>query len=40
VLAANILARIPANLIDRFIVILGGYAISRGLVLFVKNPPR
>jgi hypothetical protein len=26
----NILSRIPVNLVDRFIVIFGGYFISRG----------
>lgn len=40
VLAANIFARIPVNLIDRFIVIFGGYAISRVLVLLLKSPSR
>ena len=32
VLAVNILSRIPINLVDRFIVIFGGYFISRGLI--------
>jgi hypothetical protein len=36
VLAANILARIPINIVDRFIVIFGGYLISRGLVKIDK----
>ena len=31
VLAMNILSRIPVNLVDRFIVIFGGYFISRGI---------
>jgi len=35
-LAVNILSRIPINLVDRFIVIFGGYFISRGLVKFTK----
>jgi hypothetical protein len=30
-LAVNILSRIPVNIVDRFIVIFGGYLISRGL---------
>jgi hypothetical protein len=30
-LPVNILARIPINIVDRFIVIFGGYFISRGL---------
>ena len=30
-LLVNILARIPINIVDRFIVIFGGYFISRGL---------
>ncbi|MDR2964699.1 MAG: hypothetical protein LBU88_02870 [Treponema sp.] len=32
ILAVNILSRIPVNIVDRFIVIFGGYFISRGLV--------
>ena len=32
VLAVNMLSRIPVNIVDRFIVIFGGYFISRGLV--------
>jgi len=32
ILAVNILSRIPINLVDRFIVIFGGYFIFRGLV--------
>ncbi|MCL2070393.1 MAG: hypothetical protein FWH19_05350 [Treponema sp.] len=31
-LAVNILSRIPINIVDRFIVIFGGYFISRGLL--------
>ncbi|MCL2721907.1 MAG: hypothetical protein FWD47_11295 [Treponema sp.] len=31
-LAVNILSRIPINIVDRFIVIFGGYLISRALV--------
>ncbi|MDR0443979.1 MAG: hypothetical protein LBH44_11295 [Treponema sp.] len=34
-LAVNILARIPTNMVDRFIVIFGGYAISRLIVKHV-----
>jgi len=37
VLAVNILSRIPVNIVDRFIVIFGGYFVSRGLVKFLKN---
>ena len=33
----NILSRIPVNLIDRFIVIFGGYFISRTLAKFLKR---
>jgi len=32
VLAVNILSRIPVNIVDRFIVIFGGFFISRGLL--------
>jgi hypothetical protein len=35
-LAVNILSRIPVNLVDRFIVIFGGYFISRGLVKIIR----
>ena len=35
-LAINILSRIPVNIVDRFIVIFGGYFISRGLVKLTK----
>lgn len=35
-LAVNILSRIPVNIVDRFIVIFGGYFISRGLVKFMR----
>ena len=35
-LAINILSRIPVNIVDRFIVIFGGYFISRGLVKFMR----
>jgi len=31
-LILNILSRVPVNLVDRFIVIFGGYFISRGMV--------
>lgn len=30
-LAVNILSRIPVNVVDRFIVVFGGYLLSRGL---------
>jgi len=36
-LAVNILSRIPINIVDRFIVIFGGYLISRALVKLVKR---
>jgi hypothetical protein len=36
VLAVSILSRIPVNIVDRFIVIFGGYFISRGLVKFTR----
>jgi hypothetical protein len=36
VLAVNILSRIPVNIVDRFIVIFGGYFISRGLVKLTR----
>ena len=36
VLAVNILSRIPINIVDRFIVIFGGYIISRGLVKLIR----
>jgi len=36
VLAVNILSRIPVNIVDRFIVILAGYLISRGLTRIIK----
>jgi hypothetical protein len=39
VLAVNILSRIPVNIVDRFIVIFGGYFISRGLIKITKSPP-
>ena len=35
VLAVNILSRIQVNIVDRFIVIFGGYFISRGLVRLI-----
>jgi len=35
-LAVNILSRIPVNIVDRFIVILGGYSISRISVKFTR----
>ena len=38
VLAVNILSRIPINIVDRFIVIFGGFFISLGLIkLFNKH---
>jgi hypothetical protein len=38
VLAMNILSRIPVNIVDRFIVIFGGYFIARGLnIRFLKT---
>ena len=36
ILAVNIFSRIPINIVDRFIVIFGGYIISRGLVKFIQ----
>jgi hypothetical protein len=38
-LAANILSRIPINLVDRFIVIFGGYALSFAAAPFL-NPKK
>ena len=35
-LAVNILARIPVNIVDRFIVIFGGYFISQGLIKSIR----
>ena len=35
-LAVNILSRIPINIVDRFIVIFGGYLISRGLIILMR----
>ena len=35
-LAINILSRIPVNIVDRFIVIFGGYFISRGLIKLTR----
>lgn len=32
ILAANILSRIPINIVDRFIVIFGGFALSRAAI--------
>jgi len=37
VLAVNIFARIPVNMVDRFIVIFGGYFVSRGLRRIVRQ---
>ena len=37
VLAVNIFARIPVNIVDRFIVILGGYFISRGVRRIIRQ---
>ena len=36
-LAVNILSRIPINIVDRFIVIFGGYFISRGLARLIRQ---
>jgi hypothetical protein len=36
VLWSDILARIPINLIDRFVVIFGGYGVSRLMVRFLR----
>jgi len=36
VLAIDILSRIPVNIVDRFIVIFGGYFISRLIIKFKK----
>jgi len=36
VLAVNILSRLPINIVDRFIVILAGFLISRGLLRIIK----
>ena len=36
ILAVNILSRIPINIVDRFIVIFGGYFIYRGLVKLIR----
>ncbi|MCL2443201.1 MAG: hypothetical protein FWD13_07020 [Treponema sp.] len=36
ILAVNILSRIPINLVDRFIVIFGGFFVSRGLVKIIS----
>jgi len=33
--AVNIIARLPINIVDRFIVIFGGYFISRGLLRII-----
>jgi hypothetical protein len=38
ILAMNILSRIPVNIIDRFIVIFGGFFIAEGIKrLLVKG---
>ena len=39
-LAMNILSRIPINVVDRFIVIFGGYFIAKGLSLCVEKTER
>jgi len=41
-LALNILSRIPVNIVDRFIVIFGGYFLARGIrqVVMKKNEKR
>lgn len=36
-LAVNILSRIPVNIVDRFIVVFGGYLLSRGLKKFFQK---
>jgi len=36
VLAVNIISRLPINIVDRFVVIFGGYLVSRILVKFTK----
>jgi hypothetical protein len=36
-LAVNILSRIPVNIVDRFIVIFGGYFISLGLAKIIRQ---
>jgi len=36
VFIVNIISRLPINIVDRFIVIFGGYLISRGLVKLIK----
>jgi len=38
ILVMNILSRIPVNLVDRFIVIFGGYFISRLILKFTGKP--
>ncbi|MDR0586434.1 MAG: hypothetical protein LBG26_04270 [Treponema sp.] len=40
ILAANILSRIPINIVDRFIVIFGGFALSLPLKGIFKKRPR
>ena len=37
VLAMDILSRIPVNIVDRFIVVFGGYFISRLFVRFIRS---
>ncbi|MFP3043334.1 hypothetical protein LQZ19_16090 [Treponema primitia] len=37
VLWSDIFARIPINLVDRFVVIFGGYGASRLMVSFIRN---
>jgi len=37
VLAVNIISRLPVNIVDRFIVILAGFLISRGLLKIIKT---
>jgi len=36
-IAENILVRVPVNLADRFVVVFGGYFISRGLVRLTRR---
>ena len=36
-IAENILVRVPVNLADRFIVVFGGYFVSRGLVRLMRR---
>jgi len=40
ILAINIISRVPVNIVDRFIVIFGGYFISLGLLKLTVDYPR